>query len=90
MDLKAYIVHDGNESENAALVFAENRDQARRVGMGFNELGDEYGYFSMRASRAPGADKLLVEMERPAPYIETRGDLLRSLGWVWSDPEMGC
>lgn len=82
--LKAYIVHDGEEGENACLVFAPTNAKARQTGHGFNDLGCDYGYFSLRAHRSPEADRLLVP-ERTEPYIETRGDLLRSLGWTWED-----
>jgi hypothetical protein len=35
------MVHDGEESEKAALVFANNAQEARKIGYGYNDIGSE-------------------------------------------------
>jgi hypothetical protein len=39
--LKAYMVHNGEESEKAALVFANNAQEARKIGYGYKDIPDD-------------------------------------------------
>jgi hypothetical protein len=76
--LKAYMVHDGEPSEKAALVFARTAQEARKLGDGWNDVGCD-GFLTVRANRLPEADKFAREGE--GAYVEHKTSTLRQAGW---------
>jgi hypothetical protein len=76
--LKAYMVHDGEESEKAALVFANNAQEARKIGYGYNDIGSE-GFLTVTANRLNSADCLCKNITNAC--IEHDATVLRQAGF---------
>lgn len=77
--MKAYMVHDGDPEENAALVFANNAQEARKIGYLHNDIGSD-GWITLRVKRKPDADRLIpADTNEPCLVTDTR--VLRDAGW---------
>lgn len=77
--MKAYMVHDGDPGENAALVFARTAAQARKLGYLHNDIGSD-GWITLRTERKPDADRL-IPADVNEPYLVTDTRVLREAGW---------
>jgi hypothetical protein len=76
--MKAYMVHDGDPSEKAVLVFARTAQEARKIGNGWDDIGCD-GFLTVRAVRFPGADKFAHPDK--GSYVERKTATLRQAGW---------
>jgi hypothetical protein len=88
MGLKAYLVHDGEPSELAVLVFANNAQEARKTGYGHDDVGHE-GFIHVRANRRQVMDRLL-DQSKTEPYVEYRQTLLRAAGFCFEGDSSCC
>lgn len=88
MTLKAYMVFDRElEGEMAELIYAYNRNQARRIGLVNREACQDAVYFDIRARRVPEADALAC---KPTPYVEYEEPTLRQAGFGGEDCGERC